>query len=64
MTALEEMFHKAKAHADLLLNDVELASTRENHIRLTARANEAQHLANELHSLVVTEARTGHEIAS
>jgi hypothetical protein len=63
VTALEETFHKAKAHADLLLNDVELAATRENHIRLTARANEARHLANELHALVVDEAGAGYDLA-
>lgn len=38
----------ARALADVLTEDVALASTREEHVRLTARANEAQTLASSL----------------
>jgi hypothetical protein len=42
---MEDMFHQLKDHAARLTNDVELAATREDHIRLSARANEADNLA-------------------
>jgi len=38
----------ARALAEILTEDVALASTREEHVRLTARANEAQTLASSL----------------
>lgn len=62
MTALEEAHYAAKNHADLLHNDVELAPTRESHIRVSARANEARNIANDLYTLVVKEAAAGHEL--
>jgi hypothetical protein len=42
-------------HAASLLNDVELASTREEHIRLTARANEAENLGDMIQQLLIQE---------
>lgn len=62
MTALEEAYHSAKKHADLLHSDVELAPTRESHIRISARANEARNLQNSIYTLVVAEAAAGHEL--
>lgn len=44
----------AREHAQRLQNDVSLCSNREEHIRLTARANEAMHLAVELTDLSET----------
>jgi hypothetical protein len=38
----------ARALAEVLTEDVALATTREEHVRLTARANEAQTLATSL----------------
>jgi phosphotransferase system HPr-like phosphotransfer protein len=43
-----------REHAAKLINDVELAATREEHIRLTARANEAETLVNELEKILLT----------
>ena len=42
---MEHMIVELKDHAARLTNDVELAATREDHIRLSARANEAVNLA-------------------
>lgn len=44
----------AREHAELLLNDIELCQTREEHIRLTARANEADRMATDLFEYVVS----------
>jgi len=45
---IRELAATARALAEVLTGDVSLASTREEHIRLTARANEAQTLATSL----------------
>lgn len=42
-----------REHAARLLNDVELASTREEHIRLTARANEAETIVNQIQDILL-----------
>ena len=52
---LEDILFAAREHAASLLNDVELAATREEHIRLTARANEAEALVSDLQSLYITQ---------
>lgn len=52
---LEDILYAAREHAASLLNDVELASTREEHIRLTARANEAEALVSDLQALYIQE---------
>jgi hypothetical protein len=52
---LEDILYAAREHAASLLNDVELASTREEHIRLTARANEAEALTSDLQALYIAE---------
>jgi hypothetical protein len=44
----------AREHADRMASDVELCSTREEHVRLTARANEAEAIANDLYAYVVS----------
>jgi hypothetical protein len=55
ITALEEIAYQMREHAASLLNDVEQAATREEHIRLTARANEAENLGDMIQQLLVEE---------
>jgi hypothetical protein len=55
ITTLEEIAYQMREHAASLLNDVELAATREEHIRLTARANEAENLGDMIQQLLVEE---------
>jgi hypothetical protein len=52
---LEDILYAAREHAASLINDVELASTREEHIRLTARANEAESLVTDLQTLYLAQ---------
>jgi phosphotransferase system HPr-like phosphotransfer protein len=52
---LEDILFAAREHAASLLNDVELAATREEHIRLTARANEAEALVSDLQTLYLAQ---------
>ena len=54
VTQLEEALYQLREHAARLINDVELASTREEHIRLTARANEAETLVNSLEKILLS----------
>jgi hypothetical protein len=54
VTQLEEALYQLREHAARLINDVELASTREEHIRLTARANEAETLVNQLEKILLS----------
>lgn len=54
ITQLEEALFNLREHAARLLNDVELASTREEHVRLTARANEAETLVNQLEKILLS----------
>ena len=49
----EELYRLAIKVEDGLLSDVELSKTREEHIRLMARANEAGKLRGDLQQLVV-----------
>ena len=51
---IHDLMTAAREHADRLASDVELCSTREEHVRLTARANEAQNIANNLYNYVIT----------
>lgn len=44
----------ARDHADRMNNDLELCSTREEHVRLTARTNEAETIAQSLHEYIVS----------
>ena len=55
ITQLEELAYQIREHAASLLNDVELAATREEHIRLTARANEAENLGDMIQTLLLQE---------
>lgn len=52
---LEDILFLLREHAAQLLNDVELAANREEHIRLTARANEAETLVNKTHQLLISQ---------
>jgi phosphotransferase system HPr-like phosphotransfer protein len=54
VTQLEEALYQLREHAARLINDVELAATREEHIRLTARANEAETLVNQLEKILLS----------
>jgi len=51
LTDLEEILYTAREHAACLSNDLELAATREEHVRLTARTNEAENLVISLERL-------------
>lgn len=52
---IEELAFQAREHVASLVNDVELAATREEHIRLTARANEAENLVDMIQRLLTEE---------
>lgn len=58
---LEELAFKTREHAASLLNDVEQAATREEHIRLTARANEAEALSDTIQRLLISELDRQHK---
>jgi hypothetical protein len=49
-----DLAEAARDHADRMNNDLELCSTREEHVRLTARANEAETIAQTLYEHVVS----------
>ena len=51
LTDLEEILYAAREHAACMTNDLELAATREEHVRLTARTNEAENLVTSLERL-------------
>ena len=51
LTELEEILYSAREHAACMMNDLELAATREEHVRLTARTNEAENLVTQLERL-------------
>jgi hypothetical protein len=53
LTDLEEILYTAREHAACLSNDLELAATREEHVRLTARTNEAENLVTSLERLQI-----------
>lgn len=61
MSPLNDIIEMAASLAENLHADVRLASTRIEHIRLTARANEAVHLLHELQGL--TEETTTDDIS-
>lgn len=54
VTQLEEALFLLREHTARLINDVELAATREEHVRLTARANEAETLVQHLEKILLT----------
>ena len=60
---LEDIAFKVREHAAMLINDVELAATREEHIRLSARANEAEALSDTIQRLLVSELDRQHKSA-
>jgi hypothetical protein len=55
MKTMNEILTSARDLLDRLLEDVSKAKTREEHIRITARANEAATIVSELESLVTKE---------
>lgn len=55
MRTMNEILTSARDLRDRLLEDVSKAKTREEHIRITARANEAATIVSELESLVTEE---------
>lgn len=52
---LEEIVFQAREHAARIISDLELASTREEHVRLTARANEAESISQLLNELLISQ---------
>jgi hypothetical protein len=48
MKSHQELVELATKLADRLEDDIKLARTRDEHLRVTARANEARQLLNEL----------------
>lgn len=53
MTDLQKLASEAREHADRLVHDISLCSNRDEHLRVTARANEAEALALALAGLLV-----------
>lgn len=49
---LEEILEAARAHAASLHDDIKQAANRVDHIRITTRANEAEHLVQYLEQLL------------
>lgn len=48
---VEELLAMIDRHADRAADDIKLARTRDEHIRVTARANEAREIAETLRSI-------------
>lgn len=48
---IEELLALAERHADRAAEDIKAARTRDEHIRVTARANEAREIADTLSSI-------------
>lgn len=48
---IQKLTDDAERHADRAFEDIKLARTRDEHIRVTARANEARELADTLRSI-------------
>lgn len=48
---VEELLAMIDRHADRSAEDIKLARTRDEHIRVTARANEAREIAETLRSI-------------
>lgn len=53
LTLAEELYKLAIKVEDGLINDVELCKTREEHVRLTARANECGKVRAGLQQLII-----------
>lgn len=51
---IDDLVVAAREHADRMASDLELCSTREEHVRLTARTNEAETIANNLYEYIVS----------
>lgn len=51
---IDDLVVAAREHADRMTGDLELCSTREEHVRLTARTNEAETIANGLYEYIIS----------
>lgn len=51
---IDDLVVAAREHADRMASDLELCSTREEHVRLTARTNEAETIANYLYAYIIS----------
>jgi hypothetical protein len=51
---LDQIIEAAREHAERLTADVSLAATRMEHVRVTARANEAVNLLHALNELAAS----------
>jgi hypothetical protein len=51
---LNDLIEAAREHAERLSADIQLASTRIEHVRVTARANEAVNLLHKLNELAAS----------
>ena len=51
LDVVEELLEMIEKHADRAAEDIKLARTRDEHIRVTARANEAREIAETLRSI-------------
>lgn len=49
---MEQILEAAREHAQRLQEDIKQAGNRVDHIRMTTRANEAQHLVSYLEQLL------------
>lgn len=49
---MEQILEAAREHAQRLQEDIKQAANRVDHIRMTTRANEAQHLVSYLEQLL------------
>lgn len=59
MIELTELLTLAQLHADRLQEDIPLSATRQEHVRVTARANEAAEIVNRLRAQMQVRNVTG-----
>jgi hypothetical protein len=53
-----QLVQLAEEHAQRLADDIRLARARDEHIRVTARANEARHIVSLINGLLVSNSDT------
>lgn len=59
---VKEILNAASEHAERLAADIPLASTRMEHVRVTARANEAAHILASLQKFFSEETASDGEV--
>lgn len=52
---VEKLLEMTERHANRAAEDIKLARTRDEHIRVTARANEAREIADELRGMTASQ---------